>query len=44
MIYTMRKTNAAGIAAPQIGKAFNLAVMEHARPRPAPHLKEKDPS
>ncbi|MEK7593735.1 MAG: peptide deformylase [Patescibacteria group bacterium] len=43
MIYTMRKTNAVGIAAPQIGKAFNLAVME-TRPTPTrPSLKRKGP-
>ncbi len=43
MIYTMRRTNGVGLAAPQIGKALQLAVME-TRPTPTrPKLNHKGP-
>ena len=43
MIYTMRRTNGVGIAAPQIGQALQIAVIE-TRPTPTrPKLKHKGP-
>jgi len=43
MIYTMRRVGGVGLAAPQIGKSLNLAVVE-IRPTPThPNLKKKGP-